>query len=83
MKNKKRSETARLRNRVKELKLEMECIRADRDETEKDRSKFRDFFIQELRRQIDCNGRGQYYPAKQMIERYSEFLGKVESWYWR
>lgn len=82
MAKKKKTEVQRLRERIKALKVDLELEREKRSESESDRDRFRKFFVRELRAQITVQGEGKYYAPKSMIEKYSQFLGEVKSWFW-
>jgi hypothetical protein len=78
----KRSEISELRKSLAFYKQELKASYTRHDVTKADREKFRSFFVAEMRRQIEAQGRGQYYGPQAMIERLAKFLGGVESWYW-
>lgn len=65
----------RLRARITDLVEELETVK-------KDREKFRNACVCELKRQLTTLGESKYWKPEAIIERFVQFMQTVERWYW-
>lgn len=65
----------RLRERIKALEVELEKIKAERQQ-------YRQYFIGKLRWFLELHGKGQSPDMSSLIQDFAHFMTTVESFWW-
>lgn len=70
------------KNYIDSLKSEIQSLKEEKIEHEKDLRKYRIFFRQLLQENISMISKNQYYSSEKMVNKLSKLMNDVRSWHW-
>lgn len=70
------------RKYINNLKAEIVQLQEENRKLKEDVKKFRRFFRNLLKENISMISKQQYYTASTMVEKLSELMNDVSSWFW-